>query len=94
MLLGHEVISSPEQFIDWTKACITSPPFSVVINCSLEDYFHGGKGLRQGGDPVSPYIFVVVFEVLPRMINKAAEQGKFPFHTICSKNQVINFVFC
>ncbi|XP_038876458.1 uncharacterized protein LOC120068881, partial [Benincasa hispida] len=39
-------IGKPFQFVSWVRACVTSPKFSVMINCSLEGFFPGRKGLR------------------------------------------------
>ncbi|KAL0549095.1 hypothetical protein IC582_013575 [Cucumis melo] len=62
-------IGTPLKFVSWIRACITSPMFSIMINGSLERFFHGRKGVRQG-DPLSPFLFIMVMEVLSPMLNK------------------------
>ncbi|KAL0292744.1 UNVERIFIED_CONTAM: hypothetical protein Sangu_3250900 [Sesamum angustifolium] len=54
--------------------------FSVSLNGSIHGFFKGGRGLRQG-DPMSPYLFVLVMEIwnllLRFRINEAAD---FQYH--------------
>jgi len=69
----------PKLFLIWLKACICSPMFSVKINDAMAGYFKGTQGLRQG-DPLSPYLFVIVMEVLSLMIKKAASNTSFKYH--------------
>ncbi|XP_028117723.1 uncharacterized protein LOC114315305 [Camellia sinensis] len=69
----------PSRMIGWIRACITSLSFSICINGELCGYFRGARGLRQG-DPISPYLFVIVMEVLARELAKKAESPNFKFH--------------
>ena len=56
--------------------------FSTIINGSLKGFFYGRKGLWQG-DPLSPFLFVMVMEVLSRMLNRPPQC--FKFHQHCEK---------
>lgn len=74
-----EVMSAmdfPPLFISWIRTCITSAMFFVVINGELKGYFKGEKGLRQG-DPISPYLFLMVMEGLYAILQKKISQGQF-----------------
>ena len=60
----------PAMFITWITEWISSPRFSVAINGELARFFEGKKGLRQG-DSISPYLFIMLMEVLSILLNKA-----------------------
>ncbi|XP_035836083.1 uncharacterized protein LOC110888901 [Helianthus annuus] len=49
---------------------------SVLVNGSPTFEFSCGKGMRQG-DPISPFLFVVVMEALSCIFDKAVEAGVF-----------------
>ncbi|KAL8109505.1 hypothetical protein AgCh_025564 [Apium graveolens] len=57
----------PDKFVQWLRACVTMPRFSVKINGALTGYFRGAKGLRQGYR-LSPYLFSIGMNVLALLI--------------------------
>ena len=58
----------------WVWGCMSSATMSILVNGSPTKPFLMQRELRQG-DPLSPFLFVIVAEVLNRMISKAKEVG-------------------
>ncbi|XP_015944180.1 uncharacterized protein LOC107469315 [Arachis duranensis] len=59
----------------WIKECVCSASMSVLINGSPSRPFKMEMGLRQG-DLLSPFLFVLVVDVLHRMIGEAVTNGR------------------
>ena len=83
----------PGRMIGWIRACITSPKFSININGSLEGFFSSSRGIRQG-DPLSPYLFIIVMDALAMIISKKVElAGHFSYHWRCSAEKLTHLCF-
>ena len=65
--MGFEV-----KWSGWIKACVTLVRFSILVNGSLEGFFGSSRGLRQG-DPLSPLLFLLIMEVISKILRKTEE---------------------
>ncbi|MDO7987362.1 reverse transcriptase domain-containing protein, partial [Sweet potato little leaf phytoplasma] len=61
-------------WVDLILNCISFPCFSILINGEQKGNFHSSRGLRQG-DPLSPYLFILVTEGLSHLISNANARG-------------------
>ncbi|XP_015955629.1 uncharacterized protein LOC107480021 [Arachis duranensis] len=59
----------------WVKECVTTASMSVLINGSPTKPFKMERGLKQG-DPLSPFLFVLVDDVLHRMVGEAVRNSR------------------
>ncbi|KAL0423233.1 UNVERIFIED_CONTAM: Retrovirus-related Pol polyprotein from type-2 retrotransposable element R2DM [Sesamum radiatum] len=83
----------PAVFIRWIEECVTSAHFSVFVNGGVHGFFAGARGLTQG-DPISPYIFVLVMEVLQMILQQLIDQdGQFLFHWRCQELKLFQLSF-
>ena len=63
-----------EEWIGWVMSCVNSTSFSILINGEHSNLFGASQGLRQG-DPLSPYLFLLLVEGLGRLIKRNVEGG-------------------
>ncbi|GJQ89660.1 polypyrimidine tract-binding protein homolog 2 isoform X1 [Tanacetum coccineum] len=81
------------RMIGWIMKCVTSTIFSLSINGTLHGYFKGKRGLCYG-DPMSPYLFTLVMEVLTLMLHRrVCDSENFTYHRYYSKLNIINLCF-
>lgn len=58
----------------WIKECLSTANVSILVNGSPTEEIALGRGLRQG-DPLSPFLFLIVAEGLNMMFSEAKTRG-------------------
>jgi hypothetical protein len=71
------------------RACVTSVQYSVWFNNFETDVFSPTKGLCQG-DPLSPYLFLMVAKGLSCMIKKAEQRKELEGVKVCRGAPIIS----
>lgn len=82
----------PDLFVTWIMRCIDTAAFSVSVNGELEGFFTSSRGLRQGCS-LSPYLYVIVSNVLSKLLNKAAAEGQIGYHPYCKEIRLSHLSF-
>eukprot|EP00253_Pinus_taeda_P015128 PITA_15128 len=70
-----EAFGFSKQWIKWILALIKSPRYSILVNGAPSIPFSPSRGIRQG-DPLSPFLFVILMEGLSRLIAKRKVEGQ------------------
>ena len=78
-----------EKWRKWIQECVSSAWFSILINGSPKVFFQAGRGLRQG-DPLSPFIFLIVAKAMGRMIKEVVNAGLFGGFKVARNTLAIN----
>ncbi|GKU97686.1 hypothetical protein SLEP1_g10796 [Rubroshorea leprosula] len=60
----------------WIRECLSTAIVSVLVNGNPTEEFHMKKGLRQG-DPLAPFLFLLVADALNGLILKAKEENLY-----------------
>eukprot|EP00253_Pinus_taeda_P009017 PITA_09017 len=75
-------------WVMWVMALVTSSSFSILVNGSPSELLLPSKGLRQG-DPLSPFLFILMMEGLGRSTKHARVMGRIQGLQISDNGQVL-----
>ncbi|GKV09195.1 hypothetical protein SLEP1_g20735 [Rubroshorea leprosula] len=75
----------------WIMECLSTAKVSVLVNGSPTEEFEIGKGLRQG-DPLSPFLFLMVGEGLHGLLRKSESEGLFRGVEIGKRGLVVSLL--
>ncbi|GJX53515.1 RNA-directed DNA polymerase, eukaryota, reverse transcriptase zinc-binding domain protein, partial [Tanacetum coccineum] len=65
-----------DRWCHWIQSCLSSSRGSILVNGSPTSEFQFHKGLKQG-DPLSPFLFILVMESLHLSFQKVVNAGLF-----------------
>ncbi|GJY38021.1 RNA-directed DNA polymerase, eukaryota [Tanacetum coccineum] len=65
-----------DKWCKWIQSCLQSSRGSIMINGSPTEEFQFGRGLKQG-DPLSPFLFLLVMESLHISFQRIVDAGMF-----------------
>ena len=72
--------------------CINTAAFLVSVNGELESFFGSRRGIRQGCS-LSPYLYVIISNVLSKLLNKAAANDLIGYHPQCQEVNLSHLSF-
>ncbi|GJZ98267.1 RNA-directed DNA polymerase, eukaryota, reverse transcriptase zinc-binding domain protein [Tanacetum coccineum] len=81
-----------ERWCSWIQGCLKSSRGSVILNESPTKEFQFYKGLKQG-DPLSPFLFILVMESLHISFERVVDAGMFKFISLGSSLQLSHLFY-
>jgi hypothetical protein len=96
-----ERLGFSNKWIHWMMLCVSSVNYSALVNFEKVGPIIPGRGLRQG-DPLSPYLFILIIEGLTSLLIKSVACGDLHGVQICRGAPVVShllfaddcFLFC
>ncbi|XP_021751015.1 uncharacterized protein LOC110716678 [Chenopodium quinoa] len=82
----------PEAWIGWIYECISTVSYSVLVNGEPSKFFIPKVGLRQG-DPLSPYLFIILMESLSIKFRRLESLGKLQGIRVARRAPSISHLF-
>ena len=79
-------------WVGWIMECIKSVSYSILVNGVPKGHILPTRGIRQG-DPLSPYLFLLVSEGLNGLIHHAVERGQIEGFALCCSGPKISHLF-
>lgn len=76
------------RWVEWIFLCVSSVSYSVLLNQDRVDPIQLGRGLRQG-DPLSPYLFILVTEGLTTLIHRVVAMGDLHGVKVCRRAPIL-----
>ncbi|GJV80556.1 reverse transcriptase domain, reverse transcriptase zinc-binding domain protein [Tanacetum coccineum] len=81
------------KMVQWIMVCVSGASYSICVNGNLHGWFKGKRGLQQG-DPLSPYLFTLVMEILTLMLQRRVHNSDdFQYHHLCDQERIIKLCF-
>ena len=80
------------EIVNWIMGCIQSASFAVLINVSPSNFFRPTRGLIRGF-PLSPFLFVLIVDVLSRIINQAKREGSYKGIMVTNSEELSQILF-
>ncbi|XP_004301440.1 PREDICTED: putative ribonuclease H protein At1g65750-like [Fragaria vesca subsp. vesca] len=81
-----------QSWVNLIMACVSSVSFSIVLNGCPGKSFFPGRGLRQG-DPLSPYLFLIISEVLSVRLTRAVQDKSLLGIKLCRRGPTLSHMF-
>jgi hypothetical protein len=81
-----------ERWCGWIQECLRSSWGSVIVNGSPTEEFQFFKGLKQG-DPLSPFIFILIMESLHISFQRVVDAGMFKGIVLDSSMQISHMFY-
>ncbi|KAK4384063.1 putative ribonuclease H protein [Sesamum angolense] len=92
LIAALQLFGFPDIFIGWIEECVTTPMFSVCINGNPHGFSRVLGGCDR--DPMSPFLFVLVMEVLQLMMQQLIDQNEgFSYHWRCKELGLFQLCF-